>query len=144
MKAKEVPQEESVLEGNRRACYAQDDSGKYVVVPSIGWEVEKIINVQAHVGINRSIEDARRSVLSGQASPLLYHMLRCQMTVGLLAATAGVWRWRVKRHLKPGPFASLDNDLLTRYADALGMSVEGLKTVPSQAPQESGSGKEKP
>lgn len=143
MKAKEVPQEESVLEGNRRACYAQDENGRYVVVPSKGWDVEKVINDQAHVAIDRPVEAARQSVLAGEASPLLYHMLRCQMTVGLLAATAGIWRWRVRRHLKPAPFASLNNDLLGRYADALGTSVEALKTVPPQAPHESGAGKEK-
>ncbi|OGQ59308.1 MAG: hypothetical protein A3J24_00385 [Deltaproteobacteria bacterium RIFCSPLOWO2_02_FULL_53_8] len=143
MKAKEVPQEESVLEGNRRACYAQDESGRYVVVPSKGWEVEKVINDQAHVAIDRPVEAARRSVIAGEASPLLYHMLRCQMSAGLLAATVGIWGWRVKRHLKPAPFASLNDEMLSRYADALGMSVAELKTVPSYPPHESVAGKER-
>lgn len=141
MKAKEVPQEDSILEGNRRACYAQDETGRYVVVPSKGWEVEKIINDQAHVGIDRAIEDARLSVLAGSASPLLYHMQRCQMNAGLLAATAGIWRWRVKRHLLPAPFAALSNDILGRYADALGVSIEALKTVPPDSRRKSGTGK---
>ncbi|MBI5561666.1 MAG: hypothetical protein HY894_02250 [Deltaproteobacteria bacterium] len=132
MKAKEVPQEDSILEGNRRACYAQDETGKYVVVPSRGWEVEKIINAQTHVEIDRSIEEARQEVMNGAASPLLYHMRSRQMTVSLLAATAGVWSWRVKRHLKPGPFASLDGAMLGRYAEALGISVEELNTVPAE------------
>jgi len=142
MKAKEVPQEESILEGNRRACYAQDENGRYVVVPSKGWEVEKIINDQAHVSIDSGIEEARLSVLAGSASPLLYHMMRCQMDAALLASTAGIWRWRVKRHLKPAPFASLDNETLGRYADALGVSVEELKNVPHDAPRKSDTGKE--
>lgn len=130
MKTKEVPQEESILEGNRRACYAEDEHGKYIVVPSKGWEVEKIVNAQAHAEIDKHVEEARQDVLHGKASPLKYHMLRCQMTVGLLAVTAGFWRWQVHRHLKPEIFISLKKPILERYANAMKMNVEGLCKVP--------------
>lgn len=130
MKAKEVPQEESVLEGNRRACYAEDEHGRYVVVPSKGWEVEKIVNAQAHAEIDKHVEEARQEVLRGEASPLKYHMLKCQMTPGLLSATAGLWRWQVRRHFKPEVFARLKRPMLERYADAMKMSVEELCKTP--------------
>lgn len=131
MKAKDVPQEKSQIgEGNRRACYAQDEHGNYVVVRSIGWHVEDVVNAQAHVEIDRAVEAARQEVLSGEASPLKYHMLRRQMTVGLLAATIGLWRFTVSRHLKPKVFSGLDQRALERYADCLRMTVEELETVP--------------
>lgn len=130
MKAKEVPQDESILEGNRRACYAEDEHGRYVVVPSKGWEVEKIVNAQAHEEIDRETEEARRDFFRGTASPLKYHMLRRQMTPRLLASTTGLWGFQVKKHLTPKGFEGLRPEVMALYADALGLSVEELRTVP--------------
>jgi hypothetical protein len=133
MKASEVPQQPSELqEGLRRALYAADETGKYMVVPSAGWHVEQIVNDQAHEVIRHAVEEARQLVAQGKASPLLCHMARCQMTAGLLAQTAGFWRWQVYRHLKPNVFARLDKSILLRYADALRMTVEELCAVPKE------------
>ncbi len=133
MKITEVPQEDSILEGHRRACYAEDEQGRYVIVQSRGWEVEKIVNAEATAEVRAALEQARRRVLTGHASALEYHRVRCQMSVGLLAANAGVWRFRVYRHLKPRVFSRLKPAVLRRYALALGISVEELQTVPVQA-----------
>jgi hypothetical protein len=130
MKIDEVPQEESMLEGHQRACYAVDAAGRYVVVGSIGWEVEKVVNSQAVDEVRRVIDAARDRVLRGEASVLAYHMARCQMTIGLLAANTGIWSLRVRRHLKPAVFAGLDPSLLARYADALGITVAELQRMP--------------
>lgn len=131
MKATEVPQEESILKDHRRACYALDDSGRYVVVSSKGWEVERIVNAQAQADIRAAVEEARRRALAGHVSALAYHMARRQMTVGLLAANSGVWRLRVRYHLRPGAFARLRRAVLQRYAEALGMPVDELTQVPA-------------
>ena len=132
MKVRDVPQDESILQDHRRACYAQDERGRYVVVPSKGWEVETIVNAQAQAEVRAAIEEAREQVLAGRASPLAYHMARRQMTVGLLAANSGIWRLRVRRHLRPRAFARLKRPVLQRYADALGMPVDDLMRVPAR------------
>ena len=119
-----------MLEGHQRACYAVDANGRYAVVGSRGWEVEKVVNAQAVDEVRRVIEDARERVLRGAASPLAYHMACCQMDVGLLAANTGMWRLRVRRHLKPAVFAALKPALLQRYADALGLTVDALRAMP--------------
>ena len=133
MKTDQVPQDESILNGNRRACYAEDEHGRYVIVPSRGWAVEKIVNEQARAEIERAVEQARRRVLQGHTSPLDYHMARRQMDVALLAANSGVWRWRVHRHLRPAVFARLKASVLQRYADALGIEARELCSVPPAA-----------
>lgn len=133
MKAEEVPQEESMLEGNRRACYALNAAGEYVIVPSKGWEAEKIVNAQANAEIKEKIIQAQRDVVEGRASSLAYHMATRQMDVALLAANAGIWSMRVRRHLKPTVFTKLPPNLLQRYADALNMDVNELCTVPPLA-----------
>jgi hypothetical protein len=51
-----------------------------------------------------------------------------RMDVALLSQTSGFWQWRVRRHLQPRHFAALSPaQLLTRYADALGLSVPTLQ-----------------
>jgi len=132
MKAKDVPQEDSILEGHRRACYALDDSGHYTVVPSRGWEVEKIVNGIANADLREELEQVRQRALAGQASPLEYHMQRRQMTPALLAANTGIWSWRVRRHLRPSIFPALKPAVLARYAAALRVTVEELTRVPTQ------------
>lgn len=134
MKTTDVPQDDSILGEHRRACYALDENGRYVVVASRGWEVEKVMNAQAVDEIRARIEVVREQALRGEVSPLAFHMTRCQMTPGLLAANAGVWSWRVKRHLAPRPFARLNRAMLQRYADALGMTVEALSRIPDCEP----------
>ena len=131
MKAKDVPQEEWISGHGRRACYAEDETGRYVVVPSKGWEVEKIVNDQAHAVVQQRLEEARRDVDEGKASPLKYHMENNMMDLSLLAAEAGFWKWQVKRHLKPGHFKALERGILERYAALFRISIEDLRKLPS-------------
>ena len=123
-----------MLEDKRRACYALDANGQYVIVPSKGWEVEKIVNAQANIEITLKINAARREVLEGRASALAYHMATRQMDVALLAANAGIWSLRVRRHLKPEIFKRLPPRVLQRYADALNLEVQQLREVPPLPP----------
>jgi hypothetical protein len=131
MKARDVPQDNSRhYEGRRRACYALDEHGRYTVVPSNGWETERVVNQLAIADLQSALEETRRRALAGLVSPLAFHMQRCQMTVPMLAANTGLWRLRVRWHLRPAVFARLAPELLARYAGALRMSVAGLKQVP--------------
>lgn len=132
MKPKDVPQDAGLYGEHSRACYAQDEDGNFVIVRSKGWDVEQIVNRQANDEILAQIESVRKQVLAGEASPLQFHMVRCQMTPALLAANAGVWRWRVNRHLTPRGFKKLDAAQLQRYADALAMKPEELSMVPAE------------
>jgi len=132
MKKHEVPQEESMLEGHQRACYAVDESGRYVVVGSIGWEVEKIVNGQANDEVREAIAAALADVRAGRSSPLAYHMARRQMTPAILSSYSGVSRLRIRWHLRPGPYARLSEPMLRRYAEALNLAVDELRGVPEE------------
>ncbi|MDH3974937.1 MAG: helix-turn-helix transcriptional regulator [Deltaproteobacteria bacterium] len=134
MKAKDVPQEEWIKGYGTRACYAEDENGKYVVVQSKGWEVEKIVNSQAHNVIKNRIEEAKKEVEQGKASPLRYYMEINQMDLSLLASNAGIWKWRVKRHLKAEVFRRLNRSTLQKYAHALRISVNELLNLPKSDP----------
>jgi hypothetical protein len=127
MREREVPQEGNrSLAGHRKAVYAVADDGKLRLVPSRGWEVEEIVTRQAVEDLERRAEEARARVLAGQSSPLEYHMYRARMDLELLSQSTGLWRWRVRRHLRPAVFARLPLALRRRYAETLGVSVEAL------------------
>ena len=126
----QVPQDDSILEGHRRAVYAQDTDGRYVIAPSRGWSVEAIANAQALSDVEAKITLALDAVRAGRASPLAYHMARFHMDASLLAANCGIWSVRIRRHLRAKVFARLPDALLQRYADAFGIELKTLKTTP--------------
>ncbi len=130
MKVHEVPQDITYYEGEKRACYALNEEGKYVVVPSAGWTAEDVVNALAVEELAAQLEETRKAVLAGLKSPLCYHMERRQMTPDILGKTAGIAAFRVKRHFRPEIFAKLKPSVLNRYAQALAVSPDDLTTVP--------------
>ena len=130
MKVNEVPQDITYYEGEKRACYALNDEGRYVVVSSTGWSTEEVVNGLAVEELAAQLEETRKAVLSGTKSPLCYHMERRQMNPEILAKTAGIAVFRVKRHFRPEIFARLNPSMLNSYAKALAATLDELKTVP--------------
>lgn len=127
MRERDVPQEgNATLDGKRKAVYAVGEDGRLRIVESRGWAVEETVTRQALEDLERHAQAARARVIAGESSPLEYHMYRARMDLALLSQTTGLWRWRVRRHFRPGVFARLSPELLQRYADALGMTPDQL------------------
>ena len=132
MKKTDVPQEEeSIHVGHQRACYATDEQGRYVVVGSIGWGIEKIVNGQANDEVREQIAATLARVRRGEVSLLAYHMARRQMGIGMLAAYSGFSRLRIHWHLRPNVFARLSETILQRYAMALQLPLMELRNLPT-------------
>ena len=134
MKKDEVPQQNAkAFMGHSKLLYALDEKGRYVPAPSNGWEVEEIVLDQAIAEYQRLSAEAWQRARAGRTSALEYHMFKQRMDVVLLAQSTGYFKWRVRRHLKPGAFQKLSASMRARYADALGMTPESLDTLPEQA-----------
>ncbi len=133
MKKKQIPQDESALQGAniRELCYAVNEEGKYETGLSTGWDIKSDALKEAWVEIERRTEDALEKVKNGEASPILYFMEKRLMDVAILAAYTGFWKWTVKRHLKPKIFKRLSDKKLARYAEVFEISLDGLKSFPS-------------
>lgn len=130
MRERDVPQEgNATLAGHRKAVYAVGEDGKLRIVASRGWQVEEIVTRQALAELEARAGDARQRALAGLASPLEYHMYRARMDLPMLAEAAGLWRWRVRRHLKAQVFARLPLALKRRYAEALGIAPQALERL---------------
>jgi len=127
----DVPQEGNrTMGGHLRAMYARDAEGRIVMVPSRGGEVDETVTLQALDLIREMTETARARVEAGETSPLEYWMYAQRLDVPQLAQVSGFWQWRIRRHFKPQRFARLPLDILQRYADVMGITVEQLKQLP--------------
>ena len=130
MKVNEVPQDKTFYEGVKRACYALDNEGKYIIIPSSGWSTEEVVNGLAVDELKNKLEETRKEVIKGLKSPLAYHMEYRQMTPEILAKTVGMLSFRVRRHFRPEIFAKLKPSDIKRYALALALTEQELKRVP--------------
>ena len=129
----QVPQHNiSTYADNKKAIYAVDENGDYTIVASSGWEVEEEATKQALVELERLANNAYDQVVSGEVSPLYFHMYNRRMDLQTLAQTTGLFKWRIKRHFKPMIFNKLSKKMLECYGDTLGISVEDLCTLPKR------------
>jgi hypothetical protein len=131
MEKNAVPQDPSpTYEGQRKLLYAVDEKGEYTGVQSAGWEPETFATLTAIAELDRLRDDAWERALAGKTSALEFHMFDRRMEIDTLAATSGIWKWRIRRHFDVQRFARLPDRILQRYADAMGISLARLKSVP--------------
>lgn len=126
MDRKSVPQDDGVFGEWRGINYAVDESGRYVLEKSSGWEPVNIVDRQAWDAVAESIASVRERMEKGEISPVAYYMEKNLMDVKMLSRYIGISRWRVKRHLDPGVFRRLAPSMLERYARVFGITVEQL------------------
>lgn len=130
MKKEDVPQDLSSLgKITKEVCYATDHSGKYVTELSQGWEVKITALDAAWQDIENRVAAAKEKVMNNKVSPLLFFMEKGLMDIGILAAYSGLWKWQIKRHLKPAVFNKLSTKKLERYAEIFNVPVEDLKNM---------------
>lgn len=132
MKVKDVPQDDAGFfePGKLRdVCYAVDEDGNYKQVLSMGWEPKNEAIKQAWEQINEKVEEIKEKVISGKASPIAYYMVKNMMSTGILAKYTGFSRLKVRRHLKPRIFKTLDETKLNIYAKVFNITLEDLLNI---------------
>jgi len=133
MKIDHVPQDDILTyAGMEKVIYATDKDGHYDTVASTGWSIEEEVTRQALFELKRLTDTAYDEAIKGEVSPLFYHMYANRMDIQILSQTTGLFQWRIKRHFRPETFAKLNDQLLARYGDALGLSIEELKSLPTR------------
>ena len=78
---------------------------------------------------SQEIENVRQQVLSGQLSPLAYHIQTNLFNVKLLSSYAKIPKRHIKKHLQPDNFNQLDEETLKKYAEVFEITVEELKEI---------------
>ena len=127
MEIKDIPQDDSEsYHGHLKIIYGTRD-GRYEAATSSGWQDEAYATEMAVAELDEQTRAAREAVARGEYSPLYYHMFRFRHDETGLAMAAGVWKWQLRRHLRPEIFAKLPDKTLQKYADALQISIDELK-----------------
>ena len=127
MEIKDIPQDDSEsYHGHLKVIYGTRD-GRYEAGTSSGWQDEAYATEMAVAELDEQTRAAREAVARGEYSPLYYHMFRFRHDETGLATAAGVWKWQLRRHLRPEIFAKLPDKTLQKYADALQISIDELK-----------------
>lgn len=127
MEIKDIPQDDSEsYHGHLKVIYGTRD-GRYEAATSSGWQDEAYATEMAVAELDEQTRAAREAVARGEYSPLYYHMFRFRHDETGLAMAAGVWKWQLRRHLRPEIFAKLPDKTLQKYADALQISIDELK-----------------
>jgi len=131
MKKKEVPQDDAnMMQGKfREPVYSLDEDGNYTTVKSVGWDPKNAVMQQAWDHINEKVEETKQKVINGQLSPIAYYMEKNIMDVTLLSKYMGLWKWTVKKHLKPKHFNKLSENLIAQYADIFNITPGQLKDI---------------
>ena len=130
MKKSDVPQDRHLSDTGHMLTYAVNDDGQYVGVPSAGWEAMNTANSIAVHEIEREADEILKQVKKGRASMLSYRMVMQRMDIGLLAEYAGLSVRKVRKHMRPEVFSSLDDRIVAVYAAALGLDVSDLRVTP--------------
>lgn len=128
MKSKDVPQDDAdMMRGIfREPVYSLDENGNYTTVKSVGWNPKNEVMQEAWDVVNEKIEDVKQKVIVGKLSPIAYYIEKNLMDVSLLANYMGLWRWTVKKHLKPKNFKKLSDEVLEKYAKVFDITKEEL------------------
>lgn len=135
MKKDAVRQDESSLSKKniKELCYAVDEAGNYTTVLSQGWKPKALAMELSLQDIQERAEQAKEGIRNGSLSPIAYFMEINKMDLNILAGYMGMWRWRVKRHLKPRVFRKLSTRILTKYAEVFQISVTTLKNYTGES-----------
>ena len=131
MEKEQVPQDQENLNEGKLAklYYATDDKGHYVKVNRIGWEHETVAMQQAWDVVFADVEEARKKVLAGKASPLLYYIKKNIMTPALVASYVSTLGFMVRLHCYPYFFNKLSRKMLEKYAYTFRITVEELTDI---------------
>ncbi|MCX6244213.1 MAG: helix-turn-helix domain-containing protein [Bacteroidetes bacterium] len=81
-------------------------------------------------------ESLKKQVLAGEVSPVYYFMVLEELTLSELAARAGIRKGKVKKHLEPGYFKSLQQETLQAYADVFNINVQELLQLSTAPPDD--------
>jgi len=122
-----VPQEEnSTLDGQQKVMYALNDNGDFQKV-NYGSSIEEFATLNAVNEYKILEQECLEEIKQGISSPIKYFMYKNRMDLVTLSSAAGMFCFRVKRHLQMKHFKKLSNKILKKYAKAFFINIEDLK-----------------
>ncbi len=108
--------------------YVEKEDGKYGPVQTGSYLTANYLDDYFYK--RRNLEASlKERIVRGEISPVKYFMVLSDLTLSELAARAGIWKWRVKRHLDPVHFRSVSQSTLRKYANVFNVTEEELSNL---------------
>jgi len=125
----DAEQENLIYRNNRELFYSFDPEKGYSRSVGYQYSANQEIIRQSWDAAEERLEEVRRKVMSGELSPIAFHMERCLMEIPMLAAYMQIAKWRVRRHLKPTVYNRLSEKTKNRYASVFGIGSGELEKL---------------
>lgn len=116
--------------------YSIDKDGNWDRKMLSNWGHKEIVNTQTWIIVQERLDAAKQAVLEGKSSPIGYYMVKCIMDAKLCSEFVGYPKRKVKQHMKPAVFKTLDHNTLKRYADVFEISMDDLVKLEEKFKQE--------
>jgi hypothetical protein len=128
MMSDNLPGDQDKTEKNvyKSVVYTVDEQGRYARTTRFSCEPEDMALELTWEHINENIQQIKNRVIAGELSPLAYYMEKCQFTLRRLSNDTGLAKRKIKKHLSPKAFSTLDRETLLIYADIFKITVEQL------------------
>ncbi len=127
MKKEDIPQDKGPLSRyTDEVVYIKNKDGHYETALSSGWKVKNEALDNAWDDIKDRVKFAKDEVLAGRKSPIFYFMEKNLMDYNILSAYVNIWKFKVKRHMKPAVFSRLSKKTIERYAKVFEIDSEEL------------------
>jgi hypothetical protein len=127
MKQINIPQEEnSTLDGHQKVMYAPSSDGKFQTF-NYGSNIEEYATKLAVEEYEVLQKECLENIKNNISSPIEYFMYKNRMDIPTLASVVGFFQFRVKRHLKAKYFVKLNDNILQKYCEVFGITIEELK-----------------
>jgi hypothetical protein len=113
----------------REMLYSYNEQGNFEKDVTYHGEPDRVILQQAWDLFNDRAEEAKKKVLAGKASPIVYYMEKIITDALNLSMMAGIPIWKVKLHFRPWFFKRMSEKDKAKYAEAFNITVEQLNHV---------------
>lgn len=116
-----------------KILFVTKEDGSYTTVGSEGWDVEGEATQKAWSAIENILKETKLAIQRGELSPIAYYKEKCLFGMGTLANYMGLWKWQVKRHMKPKGFQKMSQKTLEKYAVVFNIQIDDLLQFDSKS-----------
>jgi len=114
----ECPEQQLIL-------YVEKEDGKYDTMQTGSFITANYLD--DYFFKRNNLEKAlQERIDNGEINAIEYYMVLEDLTVSELSSRAGMMKWIVKRHLKPGNFSKLSDSALKKYSVVFNVTVDEI------------------
>ena len=119
----ECPEQQLIL-------YVEKEDGKYEAIQTGSYISANYLD-DYFLKRNNLEKALREKIERREINAIEYYMVLEDLTLSELAARAGLMKWRVRKHLKPGNFSKISQPLLEQYSKVFNVPVAEMVKLQS-------------